>query len=84
MSIIKDVLSGDWTNLKDEVEQLAATKTMDRINIAKVEVLADINGVSVEDMSAKLNPQTEAPAEEVAEVTPAEEPKAEETPAEGE
>lgn len=47
-SVIKSVLEGDWTNFKMYCEKKLAEKTTQRINDKKIEVLAKINGVSVD------------------------------------
>lgn len=54
MSIIKQVLDGDWLALQSDFEKKIADKIHDRIQDKKVEVLAKINNVSKEDMLAKM------------------------------
>ncbi|MFW6219672.1 MAG: hypothetical protein ACOCZ5_00065 [bacterium] len=62
MSIIQDVLDGNWSKLKTDLEKRTSDKVMERVNDKKVDVLAKINGVSRNKMqeiisinSKKLN-----------------------------
>jgi len=50
MSIIKDVLDGKWKDLQQNIEKQVADKLWTRIQDKKVDVLANINGVSKEKM----------------------------------
>ena len=49
-SIIKRVLKDEWQSVQEDIEKIAASKVMDKINDKKIEVLADLNGVDVEKM----------------------------------
>jgi len=62
MSIIQDVLDGNWSKLKTDLEKKVSDKVMERVSDKKVDVLANINGVSRQQMqeiisinSKKLN-----------------------------
>lgn len=54
-SIIQTVLDGKFAELQSHLEKEAARKTMQRVAEKKVEILANINGVSVEKMQEVLN-----------------------------
>ena len=49
-SIIKRVLKDEWPSIQDDVEKMAAEKVKARIEDKKTEVLANINGVTVDKM----------------------------------
>ena len=55
MSIITKVLDGDWANLRTDLDKLAADKVMNRVNDKKIDVLANINGVSRAQMQEVIN-----------------------------
>jgi len=55
MSIITKVLDGDWANLRTDLDKLAADKVMNRVNDKKVDVLANINGISRRQMQEVIN-----------------------------
>ena len=47
-SVIKRVLDGDWASLQQDIDKMAAEKVHDRVDNKKVEILANINGISVD------------------------------------
>jgi len=55
MSIIQKVLDGDWANLRTDLDKLAANKVMARVEDKKIDVLANINGVSRAQMQEVMN-----------------------------
>ena len=55
MSIIQKVLDGDWANLRTDLDKLAADKVMARVEDKKIDVLANINGVSRAQMQEVMN-----------------------------
>lgn len=55
MSIIKQVLDNDWVSLQKDFEQKLSDKIWSRIQDKKVEVLAKINNISVEEMKSSIN-----------------------------
>ena len=54
MSVLKMVLDNNWAGLKEYCDETVATKLMSRINEKKIEVLAKLNGVSVDDMKSTI------------------------------
>ena len=55
MSIIQKILDADWTNLKSDIDKKAADKVMKRVEDKKIDVLANINGISVAQMQEVIN-----------------------------
>ena len=53
-SIIKTVLDSDWAGLKKNIETKTATKIKSRIEEKKAGVLANLNGVTPEQMAEVL------------------------------
>jgi len=53
-SIIKTVLNNDWAGLKKHVESKTATMIKSRIEEKKAGVLANLNGVTPEQMAEVL------------------------------
>lgn len=47
-SIIKRVLDGDWASLQTDIEKMAADKVKAKVDDRKFDVLAKLNGISVE------------------------------------
>ena len=47
-SIIARVLKDDWTSIQDDIEKLAAEKVKARIEDKKMDVLAQLNGTTVD------------------------------------
>ena len=60
-SIIKRVLKDEWPSIQKDVEQMAANKVKDRIEIAKHAVLANLNGIEVDKMKEILSTKKEEP-----------------------
>lgn len=47
-SVIKRVLSGDWASLQTDIEEMAADKIKAKVDERKFDVLAKLNGVTIE------------------------------------
>lgn len=65
MSIIQDVLDGNWSNLKTTMEKKIANKVMGRVEDKKVDVLASINGVSRDQMEQMMSSKSNQITEDV-------------------
>lgn len=47
-SVIKRVIDGDWTSLQQDIEKMAANKVKAKVDEKKFDVLARLNGISVD------------------------------------
>lgn len=47
-SVIKRVLNGDWASLQSDIEKMSADKVKAKVEEKKFEVLAKLNGISVD------------------------------------
>ncbi len=54
-TMIELVLDGEYADLQEKMESVVAKKLYNRIEDAKAEVLAEVNGISVEEQRSRLN-----------------------------
>jgi hypothetical protein len=54
-SIITRVLKDQWQSIQEDIEKLAASKVRDRIADKKLNVLAQLNGVTSDSMKEMAN-----------------------------
>ena len=64
ISVVKTILDKNYAQLKEYCDKIVADKIIERVNEKKIEVLAKINGKSVEEMltvmeSASVKKDTE-------------------------
>jgi len=59
-SVIKTVLDGDWADLKQHIENKAATIIKSKIDDKKVDVLANLNGITREQMDEVMTITTDS------------------------
>lgn len=50
MSLVKDVLDGNWVKVQEYMEKQISDKIIQRVQEKKVEVLAKINGTTTDQM----------------------------------
>lgn len=50
MSLVKDVLDGNWVKVQEYMEKQISDKIIQRVQEKKVEVLAKINGTTTDKM----------------------------------
>jgi transketolase len=55
ISVVKAILDGNYAQLKEYCDEIVGTKIVERVNAKKIEVLAKINGKSLEEMSALVS-----------------------------
>jgi len=53
-SVIKTVLDGDWSELKQHIEGKAATMIKAKVDEKKIDVLSNLNGIAREQMEEVL------------------------------
>jgi hypothetical protein len=73
-SIIKRVLKDEWDSVQEDIEKMAAAKVMDKINDKKIEILADLNGTTVDKIKELTTKTVEEPTKVEPEPTQVEEP----------
>lgn len=59
-SVIKTVLDGNWADLKQHIEDKAATMIKAKIDDKKVDVLANLNGITREQMDEVIAVTTDS------------------------